>query len=123
MSAPGITVSTRPVCTVIVTVDAIDGAIDNVMGDLVEHARAGIEEHFPRFAGYLGGALHVSADGTRLVQYLQWRSADDYVACRDDSSWHAIETTERFAAHARAGHARVDARVFTVVAVGSTAPG
>lgn len=107
-----ISISERPICTVIVTVDAAP----DTMADLVEHAQAGIDHHFPSYPGYRGGALHLSGEGTRLVQYLQWDSESDYLACRDDPRWDALETTQRFMTHLRHGRATVDARTYTVTA-------
>lgn len=39
---------------------------------------------FARQPGFVGAALHRSTDGTRIVQYLQWRSADDHQACMEN---------------------------------------
>ena len=101
----------RPVCTVVVTVDTTA----DVIGDLVEHARSGLDR-FTDYDGFIGGALHISDDETRLVQYLQWASEKAYVECRDDPKWNEIATTARFADHVVAGRARVDARTYSVVA-------
>ena len=105
------TVGATSVCTVVVTVDAKASLIPS----LREHAENGLE-HFPTYPGYLGGALHLSADGTRLVQYLQWRSEAEYVACRDDPRWEESTSTRLFLEASRSGEAKVDARTFTVVA-------
>ncbi len=101
------------VCTVIVTVDADT----DFMPALRHHARMGLDQ-FPSYPGYLSGALHLSDDGTRLVQYLQWRSETDYRACVEDSAWDRFPSTAVFLEAASAGEARVDARVFVVVEVG-----
>ncbi|MDH3678422.1 MAG: antibiotic biosynthesis monooxygenase [Acidimicrobiia bacterium] len=102
----------RSVCTVIVTVDAAP----TVLADLIEHARAGVEQLFPHYPGYLGGALHVSDDQTRLIQYLQWESESDYLACRDDPSWDDHESTRRFLSHIAEGRAVIEAHTFSVTA-------
>lgn len=101
----------RPVCTVVVTVDTTK----DVMGDLVEHARLGLDR-FSDCDGFVGGALHVSDDGTRLVQYLQWESEAAYIACRDDPRWDEIASTDQFATHVASGRAQIDARTYSVVA-------
>ena len=106
------------ICTVVVTVDAKA----SLMPALREHAERGLE-HFPTYAGYLGGALHLSADGTRLVQYLQWRSEAEYVACRDDPRWEQSPSTRLFREAARSGEAQVDARSFAVVATSTGSSG
>ncbi len=102
----------QPVCTVVVTVEAAAGVLD----DLVEHARSGIERHFGECDGFVGGALHVSADRAKLIQYLQWESERAYVRCRDDPKWDALVSTRRFLDAVRSGEALVDARIYRVVA-------
>lgn len=101
----------QSLCTVVVTVDASK----SVMADLVEHARFGLQR-FPDYDGFLGGALHMSDDGTRLVQYLQWESQTSYAASRDDSRWDEAPSTRRFAEHVASGRALIDARTYEIVA-------
>lgn len=98
-------------CTVIVTVDAPDA----VLVDMVAHARVGIAS-FPEFEGYLAGHLRVSEDGTRLVQHLEWASHNAYERCRDDPRWDALPTTAVFLGHVAAGRASIDVRTYTLVA-------
>jgi len=95
---------------VIVTVDADR----EVMGDLLAHASYGLSV-FGDFEGYGGGRLHLSEDGTRLVQYLRWRDRDTYERCRDDGRWADLESTKRFMAHVSAGRAVIDDRLYRVV--------
>lgn len=97
-------------CTVIVTVDADPGA----MADLEAHARQGLR-WFTGFDGFIAGALHKSVDGGRLVQYLQWRSRDDHLACMNDPRWDEVPSAQRFMALVEAGRATVDVRVYDVV--------
>ena len=101
----------QDVCTVVVTVDAEA----DVLPDLIAHAAGGLER-FGDCEGFVGGALHVSDDGTRLVQYVQWSSEEAYIACRDDPRWDGLASTELFMAHLAAGRALIDARVYRVVA-------
>lgn len=103
------------VYTVIVTVD-VDGPVPE---DVERHARLGIDEHFARFDGFIAGALHVSGDGERLVQYLQWESEGAFVRCRDDPWWDELGSTKKFMEYVNAGGAVVDARGFTVIAESS----
>ena len=77
---------------------------------------AGIEM-FPSYEGYVGGALHISADGCRLVQYLQWTSEAAYRACVDNPSWDHLPSTRRFFDAVNSGDAKVDARIFRVATV------
>lgn len=99
------------VCTVIVTVDADD----SVLPDLIAHARAGLRMSVD-WPGFLGGRLHVSRDGARLVQQQWWASEEAYVRWRDDPAWDDLASTRVFMSHVAAGRAQVDARVFDVVA-------
>jgi hypothetical protein len=98
--------------TVMVTVDA---APDR-MPELVEHASLGLER-FPEYSGFLGGALHVDEAGTRLVQYLQWASAEQYRACVEDPAWDDLPSTRRFLDAVASGHARMDVRILLVLKV------
>ena len=66
-------------CTVVVTVDADPDLIP----ELEAHARDGLAR-FASFKGFLSGALHKSADGGRLIQYLQWETEADHLACMHD---------------------------------------
>ena len=102
----------RSVCTVVVSVDA---SIE-VIAEMEVHARAGLTL-FGECRGFVGGALHRSDDGTRLVQYLQWENDSHYLACRDDPAWDELDSTRRFMDHVAAGRATVDARSFTVASV------
>lgn len=98
-------------CTVIVTVDADPAA----MPDLVSHARFGLER-FGDFEGFVGGALHQSEDGRRLVQYLQWEREADHRACIDDPQWDALPSTKRFMELVQSGQAKMDVRTYEVLA-------
>lgn len=98
-------------CTVIVTVEA-DPAL---MPELEAHARDGLTR-FPAFAGFVGGALHRSADGGRLVQYLQWEREEDHLACIHAPVWEAQASSRRFLELVGSGRASLDVRTYTVVA-------
>ena len=98
------------VCTVIVTVDTDP----ETMVALVEHARLGLDR-FRECDSYRAGAVHVSEDRERLVQYSQWTSEAGYQQCRDDPRWDALPSTVVFMDHVASGRARVDARVFSVI--------
>lgn len=98
-------------CTVIVTVD---GAPEH-LAEAAEHASQGLRR-FAGFPGFVAGATHRSADGARLVQYLQWRSEADHQACMADPSWADDPSSQRFMAQMQAGQIAVDVRVYTVAA-------
>jgi hypothetical protein len=104
-------------CTVIVTVDAPS----RVLPELERHAKDGLRR-FRDFEGFIGGALHRSDDGTRLVQYLQWRSEQDHLACMNDPRWDAEPSARRFMELAQEGTATVDVRTYDVVAAEDTTP-
>ena len=97
--------------TVIVTVDA---DADTLPG-LADHARLGLEE-FSRYPGFRGGALHVSDDGYRMVQYLQWESMEEYRACVEDPAWDDLPSTRAFMDTLASGRAHLDVRAFRVEA-------
>jgi len=103
-------------CTVIVTVDA-DPA---VMVDLEPHARDGLR-WFSDYEGFVSGALHKSADGTRLIQYLQWRTEEHHLACMNDPAWQEVPSARRFTELVESGRASIDVRIYDVVAA-SAAP-
>ena len=96
-------------CTVIVTVDA-DAA---VIPQLEEHASAGLDA-FREFDGFVSGALHVSRDGRRIVQYLQWRSEADYETCVNAALWDDWPSTARFLEFVESGRATMDAQTYAV---------
>jgi hypothetical protein len=72
-------------------------------------------ERFPDYEGFLSGALHNSGDG-RLVQHLRWASEAEFRACIEDPAWDELPSTQHFLSAMKSGRAKVDARVFEVVA-------
>lgn len=98
------------ICTVIVTVDAEP----ELLSTLEAHARMGLRR-FLESSGFLGGALHVSSDGGRLVQYLQWASEAEYLACVNDPVWDDVPSTQSFLEAVDSGRARLDARLYRVI--------
>ena len=66
-------------CTVIVTVD---GKLAD-MEFVIQHTSNGLNR-FSQFDGFISGATHVSDDGNRVVQYLQWDSKEAHEACMND---------------------------------------
>ena len=97
--------------TVVVTVDTDPGSMVSIM----RHAELGLDA-FATYEGFIGGALQVSHDGRRLVQYLQWRDEATYAACRDDPTWDGTDSAQRFMALVEAGRAQVDERPYRVIA-------
>ena len=99
-------------CTVMVTVDAPPDR----MPHLIEHASLGLDR-FPEYSGFLAGALHLDEAGTRMVQYLQWASAEQYRACVEDPAWDELPSTRRFQKAVESGDARLDVRILEVLKV------
>ena len=100
----------RNICTVIVTVD---GKVDE-MTFVVNHASAGLDQ-FSSFAGFIAGATHLSDDGKRVIQYLQWESREAHEACMNHSSWNEDESSKRFIGMMESGTIRVDVRTYDIV--------
>jgi hypothetical protein len=94
-----------------VTVDADS----EVIMDMENHARRGLDR-FAQIEGFISGALHKSTDGGRLIQYLQWRSKADHLACMNDPRWEEEESTRRFLEHVASGRATMDVRIYDVIA-------
>lgn len=109
--APG---ATANICAVVVTVKAPP----ELLPTLAAHARAGLER-FPRYEGYLGGALHTGPD-ERFVQYLRWADEASYRACVEDPAWEALPTYGPFMDAVRSGRADVEVGVYSV---GATSEG
>ncbi len=104
-----------PFCTVIVTIDAAP----DVIGEMEPHAKSGLT-WFAGFDGLVSGALHKSNDGSRLVQYLQWESEADHLACMQDPRWDDLPSAARFMEFVNAGRATMDVRTYTVLATSDT---
>ncbi len=106
--------SENALSTVVVTVD---GAPDNV-AIAVRHASAGLAL-FAEFDGFVGGATHVSADGGRIVQYLQWEDEEAHNICMNDPRWDNLESSRLFMALAERGELNIDVRIYRVAAISS----
>jgi quinol monooxygenase YgiN len=53
--------------------------------DLLVEATEQVMRHRP---GFVSANIHASMDGTRVVNYAQWRSREDFQAMLDDPSAH-----------------------------------
>ncbi len=76
------------------------------------------EANQPLFAkqpGFVGAALHRGVDGTRVVQYLQWRRLEDHLACMDSPDFRTPEA-ERFMALVQSGRLTLEPQVYEIVA-------
>jgi heme-degrading monooxygenase HmoA len=52
--------------------------------ELAELLRVATEEKMRFVPGFISANIHVSTDGTRVVNYAQWQSAEAYQAMFDD---------------------------------------
>ena len=95
-------------------------ADQKVMPELEAHACDGLTR-FAELNGFVSGALHKRDDGGRLVQYLQWETEADHLACMNDPRWDKIPSTRRFMELIESGQARIDVRSYAVIAA-TTAP-
>ncbi|WP_454787594.1 antibiotic biosynthesis monooxygenase family protein [Mycolicibacterium lutetiense] len=51
--------------------------------ELLQQATADVMRHVP---GFITANIHLSTDGTRVINYAQWRSAEDFQAMLADPS-------------------------------------
>jgi heme-degrading monooxygenase HmoA len=54
--------------------------------ELAEKLRQATEEKMQFVPGFISANIHVSTDGTRVVNYAQWQSAEAYKAVFEDAS-------------------------------------
>lgn len=87
-------------------------------GDIEEATRLA-KEMIPVFAkqpGFVSASLHVSEKRDRFVQYLQWRTVADHLACQKSEDWKAPGASA-FWRLMQEGKVKVDAQVYDVAAV------
>jgi hypothetical protein len=101
-------------CTVIVTMDG--KPID--MEFVIQHAANGLDR-FSQFDDFIAGATHVSDDGNRVVQYLQWNSKKAHEACMNDPGWTTDESSKRFIELMQSYTIKVDVRTYRIAAITS----
>ena len=51
---------------------------DARQGELVAAIEKSIAETLTQVEGFISASVHVSLDHTRVINYMQWRSADDF---------------------------------------------
>lgn len=56
--------------------------------ELAELLRVATEEKMQFVPGFISANIHISTDGTRVVNYAQWQSAEAYQAMLDDPGAH-----------------------------------
>lgn len=98
-----------PYCTVVVLVSGDPEAIRSVL----DHAIQG-PALFSEFAGFIGGSTHVAEDGTRILQYLQWRDKASHEDCLRDPKWASFPSSVHFMALVESGDIQVEVKTYTV---------
>lgn len=99
------TISADAPVTTLINVFTVQPDRQRELVDLLAHATDEVIAHQP---GFIAANFHASTDGTRVVNYAQWRSARDF---------HAMLGTPAAQAHIREAAAiaeRVDPHLFTV---------
>jgi heme-degrading monooxygenase HmoA len=76
--------------------------------DLLTHATDEVMQHLP---GFIAANIHASTDGTRVVNYAQWQSADAFRAMLD------VPAAQLHMRHAAALADQVDPHLHTVESV------
>lgn len=67
---------------------------------------------FARQAGFVSSSLHRSRDGSRILNYLQWRTQADHEACMASSEVAAAG--QEFMAFAESGRVRFEVRTYAL---------
>jgi len=62
--------------TVITTFETSPGQCD----DLLDALRTAYRDHISRAPGFVGAAIHVNDAQTRIANYSQWQSREDFLA-------------------------------------------
>ena len=103
---------TNTICTVIVTVNGEPSDMEFVVG----HASGGLNR-FSEYEGFIAGATHVSEDGGKVVQYLQWESRKAHETCMNDPVWAEDPSSRRFMELMDSGAIVVDVRTYDIAAL------
>jgi quinol monooxygenase YgiN len=78
--------------------------------ELIDLLRRTTEETMSRFPGFVSANFHASLDGTRVLNYAQWRSRADFEAMLADPGARALRDSARVLA-------RDDPMMYDVVSV------
>ena len=96
-------------CTVIVSVDGDVKDIESVLN----HVTSGLDL-FNEFDGFIAGATHLSEDGTRIIQYLNWKNKQAHKRCTEDPRWFEHEPSRHFIDLMKSGKIKVKAEIFNI---------
>lgn len=92
----------------LINVFTVEPANAGELADLLEDATEAVMQHVP---GFISANIHLSTDGTRVVNYAQWESSEAYQAMLADPT--AREHMGRAAARAES----FDPHLYTVESV------
>ena len=101
------TISQTPT-TVLIVCDTDPDSFDEV----AERAKAAMPI-FAKQPGFVSASLHLSENKNRLIQYLQWETVEDHVACQTADDWKAPEATA-FWQLVEEGKMKVDPQIYTI---------
>lgn len=75
------TIATDQDVATLINVFTVTRETQQPLVDLLTEATEQVMRHRP---GFISANIHTSLDGTRVVNYAQWRSRDDFLAMLDD---------------------------------------
>jgi quinol monooxygenase YgiN len=75
------TISTDQELATLINVFTVTRKTQQSLVDLLTEATEQVMRHRP---GFISASIHASFDGTRVVNYAQWRSREDFQAMLDD---------------------------------------
>ncbi|MGA9524036.1 MAG: antibiotic biosynthesis monooxygenase family protein [Myxococcaceae bacterium] len=83
--------ASAPVVTLI-NVFEVSAEKQSALIDILEKATIEVMQHLP---GFISANIHRSLDGTRVANYAQWRSADDFkrMLANPEAQVHMAEAT------------------------------
>lgn len=79
------TIATDQDVATLINVFTVTRMTQQPLVDLLSEATEQVMRHRP---GFISANIHASIDGTRVVNYAQWRSRDDFLAMLDDPTAH-----------------------------------
>ena len=65
----------------LINVFTVDAEKQNELAELLVRATDETMQHLP---GFISASIHRSVDGTRVVNYAQWQSQEDFAALREN---------------------------------------
>lgn len=74
----------------------------------------GTQHIFKKQPGFIGSVLMRSADGKRLIHYMQWESMEAHLACMGSADFQGQEG-KRFMAFIESGKATMEPQVYDVI--------